>query len=88
MINEQFHSLTGMTWEEAATRSNQLFFEADKLDERAYLLLKTDRAGPTVWAEFSYVKQAAESKRADARREWLRATQILNSLDSRAGKNR
>jgi hypothetical protein len=86
MINEEFRSLTGMSWEEAATRSNQLFFEADKLDERAYLLLKKDHAGPAIWAEFSSAKRAAESKRADARREWLRATQILNSLDPRAGK--
>ena len=87
MFNEKFLSLTGMTWEEAATRSNQLFFEADKLDERAYLLLKTDQADPTIWAEFSAVKQAAKRKRDEARREWLHATQILNSLDSKAGNN-
>ncbi len=85
-MNEKFRSLTGMTWEEAATRSNQLFFEADKLDERAYLLLKQDQAGPEVWAEFASAKRAAESKRTEARRAWLQATQILNSLDPRAGR--
>jgi hypothetical protein len=87
MLNEQFRSLTGMTWEEAATLSNQLFFEADKLDERAYLLLKEDQAGPHVWAEFASAKRAAELKRAQARRAWLQATQILNSLDPRAGRS-
>jgi hypothetical protein len=87
MINNKFRSLTGMTWEEAATRSNQLFFEADKLDERAFLLLQKHRhVGPDVWAKFATTKRAAERKRAEARREWLRVTRILNSLDPKAGR--
>jgi hypothetical protein len=86
MLNERFRSLTGMSWEETANLSNQLYFEADQLDERAFLLLESDSVGPAIWAEFASVKRAAKSKRADARREWLRATQILNLIDPRAGK--
>lgn len=86
MLNDKFRLLTGMTWEEAATLSNHLFVEADKLDERAALLLRTIPAGPDVWAEFASVKRASQSIRAEARRSWLQATVILNSIDPKAGK--
>lgn len=86
MLNEKFQFITGMTWEDAATLSNHLFVEADKLDERAYLLLKKDQAGPEIWAEFASAKRAAESIRTEARRAWLQATLILNSIDPKAGK--
>lgn len=86
MLNDKFRLLTGMTWEEAATLSNHLFVEADKLDERATVLLRTAKAGPDLWAEFASVRRAAQSVRAEARRSWLRATLILNSIDPKAGK--
>lgn len=86
MLNEKFQLLTGMTWEEAATLSNHLYVEADKLDERAGLLLKKEQAGPEVWAEFASAKRAAQNIRAEARRSWLQATLILHSIDPRAGK--
>lgn len=87
MISDKFELLTGMSWEEAATLSNRLFFEADKLDEKAFLLLKQESAGPEVWAKFAALKRAAKYKRAEARREWLRITRILHSLDSRTGRH-
>ena len=86
MLNDKFRLLAGMTWEEAATLSNHLFVEADKLDERAALLLRTTTAGPDVWSEFASVKRASQSIRAEAQRSWLRATLILNSIDPKAGK--
>jgi hypothetical protein len=86
MLDEKFQLLTGMTWEEAATLSNELFIEADKLEERAYQLLKKDQAGSEVWSEFASSKRAAKSVRAEARRAWLQATLVLNSIDPRAGR--
>ena len=86
MTNDKFRSLTGMTWEEAATLSNRLFFEADKLDEKALLLIRNLSDEPAVWTEYAATRRAAKIKRAEARREWLRITNILNSLDPKSGR--
>jgi hypothetical protein len=86
MFNEKFKSLTGLTWEEAATQCNLLLLEANKLDEEAYRLLAADRLHADLWTRFNDTRKAAERRRAEARREWLRVTRILNSLDARAGR--
>ena len=85
MLNEKFKSLTGITWEEAATQCNQLLLEANKLDEQAYRLLGADKIDPDLWIRFKDARKAAEKRRADARRQWLRVTKILNSIDAKAG---
>ncbi|MDB5983805.1 MAG: hypothetical protein JWQ69_4820 [Pseudomonas sp.] len=86
MTHDKFKSITGMTWEEASTRSNQLFFEADRLDEMAYSLLKCETLDTQVWGEFSAAKSEAGQKYVEARQEWQRIKQILSSLEPHAGK--
>lgn len=87
MIHDKFKKVTGVSWEEAATRSNQLFFEADKLDNHAYSLLKKETLNPDVWNEFSTAKRRAEKKYVEARVEWQRIKSILGSINKPAGKS-
>lgn len=87
MFNNKFKSLTGITWEEAATQCNQLLVEANKLDEQAYDLLAADKIDPDLWTRFNDIKKAAERRRVEARREWHRMTRILNSIDVKAGRS-
>jgi hypothetical protein len=84
MIHDKFKKATGVTWEEAAIRSNQLFFEADQLDDHAYSLLKKETLSPEVWNEFSTAKRKAENKYVEARVEWQRIKSILSSIDKTA----
>jgi len=86
MVHEKFKQVAGLTWEEAATKSNQLFFEADRLDAKAYSLLREETLSPEVWNEFSAAKRKAEKKYLEARMEWQRIKSILGSLDKSAGK--
>ena len=81
MIHDKFKHVTGVSWEEAATRSHQLFFEADQLDDHAYSLLKKETLNPEVWNEFSSAKRKADNKYVEARLEWQRINSILSSLD-------
>ena len=86
MIDKKFEMLTGISWEEAATRSNELFVEADRLDEQAYLLLVSDKVGSSSWEAFASAKRAAVRKRCEAHQEWFRITRILNSIDPNSGR--
>jgi len=81
VINDSFKSVTGMTWDEAVHKNNQLFFEADELDNSAYALLHSDTLCPETWQQFSQAKQKAESKYLEARHEWQRIKLILGSLE-------
>ncbi|MDB5118658.1 MAG: hypothetical protein JWQ79_4150 [Mucilaginibacter sp.] len=84
MTHDIFKNTTGMTWEEAASKSHQLFFEAHCLDRIAYAILKTETLSPQVWVEFLVAKSEAEKKYIEARHEWHRIRQILDSLKSSA----
>lgn len=86
MVHEKFKQVAGLTWEEAATKSNQLFFDADQLDAQAYSLLREETLSPEVWSEFSAAKRKAEKKYLEAREEWQRIKSILGSLNQSAEK--
>lgn len=81
MIDDQFKDLTGLTWNQAVTRTNALFFEADALNERAYSLLRRDTLSPQLWADFSATRKEADERYARARLEWLRIKRVLSSVE-------
>ncbi|QQX61922.1 hypothetical protein [Pseudomonas chlororaphis] len=59
----------------------RLFAEADRLDVQAYELLNTDHVDDDRLALFSQAKQLANEKYLEARNDWLRIKQLMDSTD-------
>ncbi|AVO59279.1 MULTISPECIES: hypothetical protein [Pseudomonas] len=59
----------------------RLFAEADRLDVQAYELLNTDHVDDHRLALFSSAKQRANEKYLEARNDWLRIKQLMDSTD-------
>ncbi|QQZ39530.1 hypothetical protein IF690_15835 [Pseudomonas sp. SK3(2021)] len=57
----------------------RLFAEADRLDVQAYELLNTDHVDDDRLALFSQAKQLANEKYLEARNDWLRIKQLMDS---------
>ena len=57
---------------ESTNRSDQLFFEADRLSAQAYALLSEQPISTQTLQRFSEVKKRADDKYRQARQEWLR----------------
>lgn len=57
---------------ESTSRSDQLFFEADRLSAQAYALLSEQPISTQTLQRFSEAKKQADEKYRQARQEWLR----------------
>lgn len=66
----KYRKATRARWLEATQRSNQLFKEADKLDDKAYELLSDGVVTSDTLEKFRLAKEDAGAKYAQARKAW------------------
>ena len=64
-------------WDAQITLNANLFFEADRLDAAAYLIINNGFDDPEVWRRFTEAKKAAEAQRKLACLDWMRIRQAL-----------
>ena len=62
-------------WEAQITLNASLFFEADRLEAAAYVIIADGFDSPEVWKRFTEAKKAAEEKRQVAWLDWMRIQQ-------------
>lgn len=64
-------------WDAQITLNANLFFEADRLDAAAYLIIDNGFDDPEVWRRFREAKKAALAQLQIACLDWLRIRQAL-----------
>jgi len=56
-----------------------MFFEADRLEAKAYALIESYNGDSTTWAHFVQAKQIADAQRTAAYREWMRIRRAMRT---------
>ncbi|MEN5258451.1 hypothetical protein FCI59_17615 [Pseudomonas protegens] len=58
--------------DDEVARNNEMFFEADRLDARAYNIIESYSGDAQTWARFIEAKKVADAQRTAAYQEWMR----------------
>ena len=67
------------TWDDAIAENTAMFFEADRLEAKAYALIESYSGDSTTWAHFVQAKQVADAQRTAAYREWMRIRRAMRT---------
>ncbi|KTB93847.1 hypothetical protein AO069_04505 [Pseudomonas syringae pv. syringae PD2774] len=59
-------------WDDEIAQNTEMFFEADRLDARAYEIIERYSGDAATWARFIEAKKIADAQRTAAYQEWMR----------------
>jgi len=60
------------SWDTEIALNTQMFRDADRLDDAAYLIIDVGTTSSKIWQRFSEAKALADEKRNAAYQDWIR----------------
>ncbi|RIJ12017.1 hypothetical protein DXT77_05660 [Pseudomonas sp. 91RF] len=65
------------SWDAEIALNTQMFRDADRLDQAAYLIIEVGTTNSEIWQQFSEAKALADEKRNAAYQDWIRIKRLM-----------
>ncbi|PHH39753.1 hypothetical protein [Pseudomonas putida] len=65
------------SWDLEIALNTQMFRDADRLDQAAYLIIEVGTTNSEIWQQFSEAKALADEKRNAAYQDWIRIKRLM-----------